>query len=318
MPLLSAEGTIFYTISTGTDPLIPSQTDANRYIGPLALDAVPGQSVTYHVVAFSVDAAGNRSREIRSWTVTIDQKVVYASPAGNDYADGSRSSPVRSIGRALQIASTTARKTIFAAAGDYTLDSPLSIDADLALVGGLDADTWQPLGLERWSVASASTAWRAGPSLFSITAGKVSIRGFELAAGPSSVPALLSVSGGTVTMQQASVRLQGTATSQGISVSGGAVSLVDVKMEAGAAVNGSFVTVTGGTLSVSGSSFAGPKGTADFVVIDMKNARGSDMKGVTIDPEPAKERAAFEWHSPPCPSAGAGSSRAQGRSTRWP
>ena len=111
MPLLSAEGTIYYTVSTNPDPLIPSQTDANKYSGALSLNAQPGQSVTYHVVAFSVDAAGNRSREIRAWTVTIDQKVVYAAPTGNDYADGSRSAPVRSLGRALQIASTTARRT---------------------------------------------------------------------------------------------------------------------------------------------------------------------------------------------------------------
>ena len=283
VPLLSAEGTIYYTVSTNPDPLIPSQTDANKYSGALSLNAQPGQSVTYHVVAFSVDAAGNRSREIRAWTVTIDQKVVYAAPTGNDYADGSRSAPVRSLGRALQIASTTARRTIFAAAGDYPLDSQLGIDADVALVGGLDADSWQPLGLERWSTLRSVSPWRTGSSLVSISGGKVSIRGFELASGAAPLPALLSVSGGTIAMQQASMRLKGPAAAQGISMSGGVVSLIDVRMQADGTVSGSFVSVTGGSLNASGSRFSGPNDTNDFAAIDMKNARG-ELKGVTIDP----------------------------------
>ena len=284
VPLLSAEGTIYYTLSTNPDPVLPAQTDANKYSGPLALDSQPVLSVTYHIVAFSVDAAGNRSREIRSWTVTIDQKVVYAAPAGNDYADGSRSAPVRSIGRAVQIASTTARKTIFAAAGSYTQDSQLNVGSDLSLVGGLNPDTWQPLGLERWSTISASAPWRTGTSLLSISRGKVSIKGFELASGSAPVPALLSVSGGSLSMQQAAVSLRGPSTGQGLSVSGGTVSLLDCRMEAEGAVKGSFASVTGGIFTASGPRFTGPKDTTDFAAIDVTDARGVELKGVTIDP----------------------------------
>jgi hypothetical protein len=284
VPLLSAEGTIYYTLSTNPDPEIPSQTGANRYSGPLALDARPGQSVTYHIVAFSVDAAGNRSREIRSWTVTIDQKVVYAAPEGNDYSDGSRSAPVRSIGRALQIASTTARKTVFAAAGSYTQDSPLSVNADLSLVGGLDPETWQPLGLERWSTISASAPWRTGSSLLSVVAGKVTMKGFELANGATALPALISVSGGSLEVQQAAISLQGPSTGQGLRVSAGKVSLLDCRIQAAGAWKGSFVSVIGGTFGASGSHFVGPNETADFAVVELADARSVELKGVTIEP----------------------------------
>jgi hypothetical protein len=283
VPLLSAEGTIYYTLSTTPDPLIPAQTDANRYTGPLALAARQGQSVTYHVVAFSVDAAGNRSREIRSWTVTIDQMVVYAAPTGNDYADGSRSAPVRSIGRALQIASTTARKTIFAAAGAYFEDSPLRVNMDVSLVGGLDADTWEPLGLERWSTLRASAAWRATGSLVTVSGGKVSIKGFELASGPVQVPALLSVTGGLLSVQHASVSFQGPAAGQGLAVSGGAVTLLDCRMQAAGSWKGSFVVVTGGSFGASGSRFSGPTDTMDFSAIELTDARAVVLKGVTIE-----------------------------------
>ncbi|MGA2640562.1 MAG: chitobiase/beta-hexosaminidase C-terminal domain-containing protein, partial [Spirochaetia bacterium] len=284
VPLLSAEGTIYYTLSTSPDPVMPSQTDANKYSGPLDLQARPGQSVTYHIVAFSVDAAGNRSREIRSWTVTIDQKVVYAAPTGNDYADGSRSAPVRSIGRALQIASTTERKTIFAAAGSYPLDSQLNVGGDLSLVGGLDPDTWQPLGLERWSTISSSAPWRTGTSLLSISGGNVSIKGIEFASGSTPIPLFLSISGGTLTMQQAVVSFLGPSAGHGLAVSGGTVKLLDCRMQAETAITGSFVSVTGGTFAAAGSRFVGPKDTEDFAAIELTNARGVELKGVTIEP----------------------------------
>jgi hypothetical protein len=231
-----------------------------------------------------VDSAGNRSREIRSWTVTIDQMVVYAAPSGNDYADGSRSAPVRSIGRALQIASTTERKTIFAAAGLYIEDSPLKVNSDVALAGGLDPDTWQPLGLERWSTLRTSAAWRSAVSLFTVAGGKVSVKGFELSSGPIQVPALLSVTGGVLSVQQSSVSFQGPAAGQGIAVSGGAVTLLDCRMQAAGPWRGSFVTVTGGSFGASGSRFSGPTDTTDFAAIELTDSRAVTLKGVTIDP----------------------------------
>ncbi|MGO9309268.1 MAG: chitobiase/beta-hexosaminidase C-terminal domain-containing protein [Spirochaetia bacterium] len=284
VPLLSSEGTIYYSLSTSAEPVIPAQTDANRYTAPLTLEARPGQAVTYHIVAFSVSAAGNRSREIRSWTVTIDQKVVYAAPTGNDYADGSRNAPVRSIGRALQIASTTERKTVFAAAGAYPQDSPISVGSDVSLVGGLDPNTWQPLGLERWSTLSAVAPWRAGTPLLSISGGTVSIKGIELASGPASIPALLSVSGGSLSMEQAAVSLAGSSTGHGLAVSGGAASLLDCRMQAESLSNGSLVSITGGTFTASGSRFTGPKSSLDFAAIELAGARRVELKGVTIDP----------------------------------
>jgi hypothetical protein len=283
--LLSAEGAIYVALTTSADPVIPAQTDANKYSLPLALDPRPGQSVTYHIVAFSVDAAGNRSREIRAWTVTIDQKIVYAAPAGNDYADGSRGAPVKSIRRALQIASSTARKTVFFAAGDYPLDSPLTVQEDVSLAGGLDPDTWQPLGFERWSTVRTSAPWRGGSDfLLSVTAGKVSIKGVEFTNGPVPVAALLSISGGALSLQQVTVNLKGPSGGQAVSVSGGTVSVLDCTMQAGGAWKGSFISATGGSLTVSGSRFAGPPESTDFAGIELRDTKGTDLKGVEIDP----------------------------------
>ena len=78
--LLAAEGTIFYSVSSGAEPAMPAPADSNRYTGPLVLEAKSGQTVSYHILAFTLDSAGNRSREVKAWNVTIDQKIVYVSP----------------------------------------------------------------------------------------------------------------------------------------------------------------------------------------------------------------------------------------------
>jgi len=282
--LLSAEGTIYDAVSTGSDPVLPSQTDADRYSSPLVLDAKAGQSVTYRIVAFSVDPAGNRSRETRSWTVTIDKMIVYASPDGNDYADGSRDAPVRSIGRAVQIARSTERKTVFAAAGSYSEDSRIEIAGDLALVGGLDPGTWEPLGLERWSSVAAAGEWKTGASLLSIVAGSVSVRGFELASGPSALDSLVSVSGGSLSVTQGAVRLAGASGGAAISQDGGSISLLAVRMQASGAWKGAFIQAAGGSLDISGSQFVGPSTSPDFAAIDVQNGERLALRGTSIDP----------------------------------
>jgi hypothetical protein len=282
--LLSVEGTIYDTVSTSADPLLPAQTEANKYSLPLVLDAEPGRSVTYHVMAFSVDPAGNRSREIRSWTVTIDRKIVYASPDGNDYSDGSRDTPVRSIGRAVQIAQATSRKTIFAAAGQYPQESRIDLAEDLVLVGGLDPRTWEPLGLERWSSIAPAEKWKSGDTLLAMTAGSVSITGFELAAGPTALDSLLSVSGGSLSLLRGAVALGAGGSGRAIFQSGGTLSILDFGMQASSGWKGSFIAASGGRLAISGSHLAGPQASPDFAAVDVRDVVGLEVKGTTIDP----------------------------------
>ncbi len=282
--LLSAEGVTYYALSKGNDAQIPSQTDANRYRNPLTLEAQPGQAMTYRIAAFTVDAAGNRSREIRSWTVTIDQKIVYMAPTGNDYADGSRGAPVRSVARALQIAATTSRKTIFAAAGQYTADRESLVQGDVTLVGGLDPETWVSLGLERWSTLSGIRPWISGASLLSVAAGKVSITGFELANGTAPLASLVSVGGGELVLEKMALTLRTSDPVQGVSLTAGTLSLLNCRLQAAGLKKGAFVSVTGGDFSSSGTVFSGPADGADFACIELSGARGATIKGATIDP----------------------------------
>ena len=282
--LLSSEGTIYDTVTIGTDVVVPAQTASNRYVSPLVLDAPAGASVTYRMTAFSVDAAGNRSREVRSWTVTIDRMIVYASPNGSDFSDGSRDTPVRSIRRAAQVALTGSRRTIYAAAGSYPEESPVQIAGDLAMVGGLDPQTWQPLRLERWSTISESERWKGGDALVEMTAGSASIRGFDLDGGPSSAAPLLAVTGGSVLLAGGAVTLSGPGAGPAILQTGGDLSLQDLRLQAQGGWQGSFLAASGGTLDISGCRFSGPTGSPDFVALDLKNQSRAMIKGSTVDP----------------------------------
>ena len=115
MTLIAAEGPIYYSLSTdGRDPPMPSMTESARYRGPISLVASAGKAVTYRILAYTVDPAGNRSRAMLAWSATIDQATVYASPDGNDASGGTRAEPVRSLSRAIDLAERTGRKVMFA------------------------------------------------------------------------------------------------------------------------------------------------------------------------------------------------------------
>ena len=110
--LIAAEGSIYYSLSTdGRDPPIPVTSESARYRGPISLAASAGKAVTYRILAYTVDPAGNRSRAMLAWSATIDQATVYASPDGNDAAGGTRAEPVRSVSRAIDIAARTGRSS---------------------------------------------------------------------------------------------------------------------------------------------------------------------------------------------------------------
>jgi hypothetical protein len=282
--LLSAEGVIYYSLSTGKDAAIPSQSDASRYTGDIQLKATPGQTMTYRITAFSVDAAGNRSREIRTWTVTIDQKIVYMSPDGNDYADGARGSPVRSLEKALKIASTTSRTTIYAAAGVYPTDSELSIATDVSIVGGLDPVSWTPLGFERWSTISSADHWRGGTSLLSLTGGTVSLKGVEITDATGSLPSLVSLQGGELDIAGSLVSLRGSASARGIVMSAGTLAVATSVLRADGVRQGSLIAATRGKLSIEGTELDGPRDGTDFACLDLSNLSFATLKGITVAP----------------------------------
>lgn len=67
---------------------------------------------------------------------------LYVSPSGNDAAEGTATSPLRTIGRALSLANDSATH-IFVAEGNYTENATLELHSNLVVEGGLNDSTWQ-------------------------------------------------------------------------------------------------------------------------------------------------------------------------------
>lgn len=68
---------------------------------------------------------------------------LYVSPLGNDAAEGSSSAPLRTVGRALELANDSATH-IFVAGGSYTESHTLELRSNLTIEGSLNDSTWQP------------------------------------------------------------------------------------------------------------------------------------------------------------------------------
>lgn len=67
---------------------------------------------------------------------------LYVSPSGDDTAAGTPEQPVRTLGRALELAGDTTAAHIYMACGSYTESHTLELCSNLTIEGGLNDSTW--------------------------------------------------------------------------------------------------------------------------------------------------------------------------------
>ncbi|MFW5797740.1 MAG: hypothetical protein ACOCXE_04445, partial [Spirochaetota bacterium] len=146
--LEAPEGEIRYRLSLVQE----ARGDFRPYRGQVMLDAVRGRLAHYRLEAFTVDEAGNRSGAPRVWDLYIDQEIVYVSAdaetGDGDTGDGrtaggGRDAPFSRLSDAVEFARSRDRRTIFVAGGSYAVSSPLRIEGDLSIQGGLSPATWR-------------------------------------------------------------------------------------------------------------------------------------------------------------------------------
>ncbi|MBN2508815.1 MAG: chitobiase/beta-hexosaminidase C-terminal domain-containing protein, partial [Spirochaetales bacterium] len=125
---LYGEGNIFYRFAAQgrEDPFLP-------YRDVIRLSSKGREYETYLLQAYAEDTLGNRS-PVHEWELIIDQDIVYVSPDGNDYYDGSRLRPVKTLEKAVSLAREQKRTTLYVYPGEYTINRPLVLDS-LHIVG---------------------------------------------------------------------------------------------------------------------------------------------------------------------------------------
>ena len=82
-------------------------------------------------------------------------EILFVSPTGTPFADGTREQPLSDITIALERARILGTRWVFLAAGDYT--GPLTLVDGISLAGGFDPVTWQPdaTGVTRFTAATS-------------------------------------------------------------------------------------------------------------------------------------------------------------------
>lgn len=170
LDLNDEDGDLFFRMyrieANGRNEGVPLPTFQSYQREEILLAGLPGEISSYRIEAYSVDAAGNRSQSISTWTVHVDQAVVYVAVDSDDpdrsAGDGTRTHPYTDIDTALDMLLQSERKTLFLAGGEYIVDSTVfnrataGID-DMAIVGGFDRETWE-VGEAATTIATTAIA----------------------------------------------------------------------------------------------------------------------------------------------------------------
>lgn len=277
-------GTIYYSLDKLT-PFISagslSSTQFTPYTGPVRI-GVGEASARYRIHAYTVDKAGNRSARTREWTVYFDRGVVYASPNGSDSNDGTSVEPVKSLSRALELAQTKGRNTIFLASGRYTLAAVHDVSAGLSILGDFDPADWHQKNdsAKPTTFVSTSPELTAGGALFSVQGGGLSLERLELTdERPSGT--LFRVINGALSISDGSV-LSTQSPDPTIVTRGGTISLDHVSVENQG--GGSVLSTAGTTVNVSGSAFAAGPTSGDSIVVALADGSQGSIKDSQIHP----------------------------------
>lgn len=156
--------------------------------------------VSYIVRAYGVDAAGNRSAEMKSLSFVVDRSTVYVAEDGSDRGDGTPDRPYKSLDLALSIAVRSGKRSVHIR-GALDMRAPIRSSSDIALLGGFDA---------KWSKDSAAravvrVAMPRGGTAFSQAGGTLLLRRLDISSDAAGPGPLFAVSGATLSLDDSSV-----------------------------------------------------------------------------------------------------------------
>jgi hypothetical protein len=176
----------------------------------LRLPLKAGQVSRYLLLAYSQDAAGNRSASTPLWQFFVDGDSVYlADPltAGSAWPDaGTRDRPFHDVAAAVRYASENGKTSLRLAGGRYPLASTLTVPAGLRITGGYHPEKWTA-GTEATIIYPKSGF--AGKVLIRAPAG-VSLGKLVLADGGNGLESMVQAEGGRTELDGCNVAVTQT------------------------------------------------------------------------------------------------------------
>lgn len=165
----SESGSVFYELFKNNQSVTGG---FRKYTGTISAETNNGEFAEFRLSAYTQDTAGNTS-SVNSIHFSIDKAIVYLSSRGKDSYDGTRTRPLKTLNKALLIAHTKKRNTVYITEGEYQIDETIVLNEDISLVGGFDLESWEK-GSSR-TVISAGSRHNPVEPLFLLKDGRTAI-----------------------------------------------------------------------------------------------------------------------------------------------
>jgi hypothetical protein len=232
--------------------------------GPLEFPGSEAGPVSYTLRAYDINAAGNRSPEMKSLSFVVDRASCYVAEDGSDKGDGSPDRPYRSLDLALAAALKGGKK-IMNLRGVFEMDVPVVRSSRIELAGGF-GKLWVKDPSAR---ASVRIAVPQGQSAFSQDGGSLSLRQLDLKVEAAGSSPLIALSDSTLAIDDSSISAGAEGDLLLVSALRSKIDVRGSRINATRAMACTVFSSDGSDISVLGSSFIATKGVRVFGAFDM-------------------------------------------------
>lgn len=283
------KGNIYYSVISNELAVEEqeSEKEYRKYNETIKIDVDEGERRFFQISAYTVDEAGNKSRESKNWIIVIDKKSYYVSKTGNDLFEGTRNKPFRTLRKALAAGEESGRKHILLGMGEFYLDWGLQLPEGMHIIGGFNPDTWKRELFERRTVLDTGSYFKQGGELLKISGGEVLLENLELKDSRAKCRSLVSLESGKLLLKDVKVALdrrQQGSIIYGICQYGGSLKANNSEFIANNVYSGAFIYSTGGDLLVKNSSFNGPHSSEIFQALLLEGNDNNNLSGLTVKP----------------------------------
>lgn len=281
----NTEDTIYYELIPAhkySSILVPQEFIV--YNKEIVLDTEPGTLQHYILIAFSVDKAGNLSKERPEWRITVDKNSIFVSPLGRDTNTGTQKDPLATINKALEYSLQSSRKRIVLAHGVYKIMKSLEIRDDMNIIGGFDPRTWESGESDETSVIDSSDLYISGGYPFVQEGGNLSFQDMEFRDSSRVFTGFIKNTGGTLTLTDVTILQENPGALSSITAKSGIIEIHDSTFSGKKSENGTFIFTEKSNLFINSSDFTGPGDGNEFTVFRIKQNPECMFQNVTIHP----------------------------------
>jgi hypothetical protein len=260
---------VFASVSADGAPASFFPVDA-----PLVFAGSEAGPVKYLIRAYDIDAAGNRSQEMKPITLVVDRSSEYAAEDGSDKGDGTPDRPFKSLDAAIAAAIRGGKRSINLR-GSLEMRASAQFSKEMSLNGGF-GKSWvkdsSARAIVRVSVAGQSAFVQRGASL--------ALNRVELYDESAGVSPLIELAGTSLSVDNSSL----VAGSDGdfilISASQSKISLTDSRLKAIKAMSFTAFSSDRSDISLSRCSISAARDVRIFGAFDMDG--GSLVMGQSL------------------------------------